>query len=55
MIAELDDEIESLKANIEYIHENLTDCQTSIMQMEEAKARNKMPCFCIVIMLIIIV
>lgn len=37
VIAELDDEIESLNANIEYIHENLADCQTSIMQMEEAK------------------
>ncbi|XP_054707969.1 kinesin-like protein KIF21A [Uloborus diversus] len=37
VIAELEDEIESLKANIDYVHENISDCQTGIMQMEEAK------------------
>ncbi|XP_015926246.1 kinesin-like protein KIF21A [Parasteatoda tepidariorum] len=37
VIGELDDEIESLKANIEYIHENLSECQTAITGLEEAR------------------
>ncbi|GIX84272.1 kinesin-like protein KIF21A [Caerostris extrusa] len=37
VIEEFDDEIESLKANIEYIHENLSECQSAITGLEEAK------------------
>ncbi|GBM91794.1 Kinesin-like protein KIF21A [Araneus ventricosus] len=37
VIEEFDDEIESLRANIEYIHENLSECQSAITGLEEAK------------------
>ncbi|KAM8972094.1 kinesin-like protein KIF21A [Pelodytes ibericus] len=33
----LSEEIESLSANIDYINDSISDCQASIMQMEEAK------------------
>ncbi|KAG9490066.1 hypothetical protein GDO78_005781 [Eleutherodactylus coqui] len=33
----LNEEIESLSANIDYINDSISDCQASIMQMEEAK------------------
>ncbi|XP_076346255.1 kinesin-like protein KIF21A isoform X3 [Tachypleus tridentatus] len=37
VIRDLEDELENLKANIDYVHENISECQTSIMQMEESK------------------
>lgn len=33
----LNEEIESLSANIDYINDNISECQANIMQMEEAK------------------
>ena len=33
---DLDDQIESVKANINYLHENIVDCQQNIVQMEQA-------------------
>ncbi|XP_051975448.1 kinesin-like protein KIF21A isoform X6 [Xyrauchen texanus] len=33
----LNEELESLLANIDYINDSITDCQANIMQMEEAK------------------
>ncbi|XP_068132405.1 kinesin-like protein KIF21A isoform X10 [Hyperolius riggenbachi] len=36
-INHLNEEIESLSANIDYINDSISDCQASIMQMEEAK------------------
>ncbi|XP_056429621.1 kinesin-like protein KIF21A isoform X2 [Hyla sarda] len=33
----LNEEMESLSANIDYINDSISDCQASIMQMEEAK------------------
>ncbi|KAG2460005.1 KI21B protein, partial [Polypterus senegalus] len=33
----LNEEIESLTANIDYINDSISDCQANIMQMEEAK------------------
>ncbi|XP_051547987.1 kinesin-like protein KIF21A isoform X4 [Myxocyprinus asiaticus] len=36
-IQTLNEELESLLANIDYINDSITDCQANIMQMEEAK------------------
>ncbi|XP_041442385.1 kinesin-like protein KIF21A isoform X3 [Xenopus laevis] len=36
-IHSLSEEIESLNANIDYLNDSISDCQASIMQMEEAK------------------
>ncbi len=36
-VLSLNEEMESLSANIEYINDNIADCQANIMQMEEAK------------------
>lgn len=33
----LNEEFESLLANIDYINDSIADCQANIMQMEEAK------------------
>lgn len=38
-LASLNEELESLSANIDYINDSIADCQASIMQMEEAKVR----------------
>ncbi|XP_076578198.1 kinesin-like protein KIF21A isoform X2 [Chaetodon auriga] len=36
-LASLNEELESLTANIDYINDSIADCQANIMQMEEAK------------------
>ena len=36
-IRELEDQLESLKANIDYVQENIAECQRNIVQIEEAK------------------
>uniref|UniRef100_V9K7W8 Kinesin-like protein KIF21A n=1 Tax=Callorhinchus milii TaxID=7868 RepID=V9K7W8_CALMI len=36
-IHNINEEIESLSANIDYINDSISDCQANIMQMEEAK------------------
>ncbi|KAM4039033.1 kinesin-like protein KIF21A isoform 2-T2 [Anomaloglossus baeobatrachus] len=36
-LSSLNEEIESLSANIDYINDSISDCQASIMQIEEAK------------------
>ncbi|XP_060634389.2 kinesin-like protein KIF21A isoform X8 [Anolis sagrei] len=36
-IQNINEEMESLTANIDYINDSISDCQASIMQMEEAK------------------
>lgn len=36
-IRELDDQLESLKANIDYVQENIAECQRNIVQIEETK------------------
>ncbi|MEQ2296821.1 Kinesin-like protein kif21a [Ameca splendens] len=36
-LATLNEELESLGANIDYINDSIADCQANIMQMEEAK------------------
>ncbi|XP_069905744.1 kinesin-like protein KIF21A isoform X13 [Oryctolagus cuniculus] len=36
-VANINEEIESLTANIDYINDSISDCQANIMQMEEAK------------------
>ena len=33
----LNEEAESLSANIDYINDSIAECQANIMQMEEAK------------------
>jgi len=38
-LASLNEELESLNANIDYINDSIADCQANIMQMEEAKVR----------------
>jgi kinesin family protein 4/21/27 len=37
VIRDLEDQIESMKANIDYIQESIAESQTSIMQIEESK------------------
>lgn len=32
---DIEDQLETMSTNINYIQSNITDCQTSIMQMEE--------------------
>jgi kinesin family member 21 len=39
-IRELDDQLESLKANIEYVQENIAECQRNIVQIEETKVKS---------------
>ena len=34
---DLSDQVEALRANIDYIHENIQECQDNIMSMEESK------------------
>ncbi|XP_040834816.1 kinesin-like protein KIF21A isoform X2 [Ochotona curzoniae] len=36
-VANINEELESLTANIDYINDSISDCQANIMQMEEAK------------------
>ncbi|XP_038594438.1 kinesin-like protein KIF21A isoform X2 [Micropterus salmoides] len=36
-LASMNEELESLSANIDYINDSIADCQANIMQMEEAK------------------
>uniref|UniRef100_A0A8C0C046 Kinesin family member 21A n=1 Tax=Buteo japonicus TaxID=224669 RepID=A0A8C0C046_9AVES len=36
-VQNINEEMESLTANIDYINDSITDCQANIMQMEEAK------------------
>ena len=36
MVEDLDDQVENVKANINYLHENIVDCQQNIVQMEQA-------------------
>uniref|UniRef100_A0A672QAN0 Kinesin family member 21A n=1 Tax=Sinocyclocheilus grahami TaxID=75366 RepID=A0A672QAN0_SINGR len=38
-VQSLNEELESLLANIDYINDSISDCQANIMQMEEAKVR----------------
>lgn len=47
-LASLNEELESLGANIDYINDSIADCQANIMQMEEAKVRS------FVVMLIVV-
>jgi hypothetical protein len=43
-VADLEDQIESLKANINYLHENIQDCQQNILQMEQAAGKRTLLC-----------
>lgn len=36
-IQSLNEEMDALAANIDYINDSIADCQANIMQMEEAK------------------
>ena len=38
-VTELAEQIDTLRANITYVQDNIADCQSSIMQMEEAKVQ----------------
>ncbi|MEQ2202375.1 hypothetical protein XENOCAPTIV_025861 [Xenoophorus captivus] len=40
-LATLNEELESLGANIDYINDSIADCQANIMQMEEAKVQSE--------------
>lgn len=40
-LASLNEELESLSANVDYINDSIADCQANIMQMEEAKVSFK--------------
>ncbi len=43
-VQSLNEELESLLANIDYINDSISDCQANIMQMEEAKVRSQNTC-----------
>lgn len=49
-VLSLNEEMESLTANIDYINDSIADCQANIMQMEEAKVivRNRKLCHSII-------
>lgn len=38
-LQELNEEMEVLAANIDYINDSISDCQATIMQIEETKVR----------------
>ncbi|XP_064091324.1 kinesin-like protein KIF21A isoform X5 [Macrobrachium nipponense] len=39
---DMNDQVEALKANIDYIHENIRECQENIMSMEESKETSEL-------------
>ncbi|KAK3859205.1 hypothetical protein Pcinc_034655 [Petrolisthes cinctipes] len=39
---DLSDQVEALRANIDYIHENIQECQDNIMSMEESKEQTEL-------------
>ena len=39
--APLNEEVDALGANIDYINDSIADCQANIMQIEEAKVRSR--------------
>lgn len=39
LLQEMNEEIEVFNANIDYINDSLSDCQATIVQIEETKAR----------------
>lgn len=39
LLQEINEEIEVLNANIDYINDSLSDCQATIVQIEETKVR----------------
>jgi len=45
-LRDIGDQIETLKANISYIQDNINDCQSNIMQMEESKVSARKKCVC---------
>ncbi len=40
-VLSLNEEMESLTANIDYVNDSIADCQANIMQMEEAKVKQE--------------
>lgn len=36
LLEDLDDQVENVRANINYLHDNIVDCQQNIVQMEQA-------------------
>lgn len=38
-VVPLNEEVDALAANIDYINDSIADCQANIMQMEETKVR----------------
>ncbi|XP_068214195.1 kinesin-like protein KIF21A isoform X3 [Palaemon carinicauda] len=39
---DMNDQVDALKANIDYIHENIRECQENIMSMEESKETSEL-------------
>ncbi|XP_040567883.2 LOW QUALITY PROTEIN: kinesin-like protein KIF21A [Lepeophtheirus salmonis] len=37
LVEDLDDQIENLRANLSYLHDNIVECQQTIVQMEQAE------------------
>ena len=37
LLADLDDQLESLRDNVSYVQENINECQSNIVQLEESK------------------
>merc|ERR1712173_252972 len=36
LVEDLDDQLENVRANINYLHDNIVECQQNIVQMEQA-------------------
>lgn len=47
---DLNDQVEALRANIDYIHENIQECQDNIMSMEESKVGTDLVVFLILLL-----
>lgn len=47
---DLNDQVEALRANIDYIHENIQECQDNIMSMEESKVGADLVVFLILLL-----
>ncbi|XP_023331302.1 kinesin-like protein KIF21A isoform X3 [Eurytemora carolleeae] len=41
LVMDLDDQMESVKANINYLHDNILECQQNILQMEQAAGQEE--------------
>lgn len=51
LLQEINEDIEVLNANIDYINDSLSDCQATIVQIEETKVRKRASLFVLTVRL----